>query len=33
MNNIILNIEGGIGKSIMGTAVCEAIKKNIHKIT
>ena len=31
MNNIILNIEGGIGKSIMGTAVCEAIKKKIFK--
>ena len=27
MKNIIFNIEGGIGKSIMGTAVCEAIKK------
>jgi len=27
MRNIIFNIEGGIGKSIMGTAVCEAIKK------
>jgi hypothetical protein len=26
MKNIIFNIEGGIGKSIMGTAVCEAIK-------
>ena len=25
--NIILSIEGGIGKSIMATAVCEAIKK------
>ena len=31
MNNIILNIEGGIGKSIMGTAVCEAIKKKYSK--
>ena len=27
MKNIIFNIEGGIGKSIMATAVCEAIKK------
>jgi len=27
MENIIFNIEGGIGKSIMATAVCEAIKK------
>lgn len=27
MKNIIFNIEGGIGKSIIGTAVCEAIKK------
>jgi hypothetical protein len=26
MKNIIFNIEGGIGKSIMATAVCEAIK-------
>jgi len=26
--NIIFVIEGGIGKSIMATAVCEAIKKN-----
>lgn len=25
--NIIFNVEGGIGKSIMATAVCEAIKK------
>ena len=25
--NIIFNIEGGLGKSIMATAVCEAIKK------
>jgi len=27
--NIIFNIEGGLGKSIMATAVCEAIKKKI----
>jgi len=27
MKNIIFNIEGGIGKSIIATAVCEAIKK------
>jgi hypothetical protein len=25
--NIIFNIEGGIGKSVIGTAVCEAIRK------
>jgi|LakMenEpi03Aug12_release.lakeMendotaPanAssembly.Ray.scaffolds.fasta_scaffold111499_3 hypothetical protein len=29
--NIILSIEGGIGKSIMATAVCEAIKKQYPK--
>jgi len=27
MKNVIFNIEGGIGKSIMATAVCEVIKK------
>lgn len=27
MKNIIFNLEGGIGKSIIATAVCEAIKK------
>lgn len=26
--NIIFNIQGGLGKSIMGTAVCKAIKSN-----
>jgi hypothetical protein len=31
MNNIILNIEGGIGKSIMATAMCEAIKNQYPK--
>jgi uncharacterized protein Veg len=31
MKNIIFNIEGGIGKSIMATAVCEAIKKQYLK--
>jgi hypothetical protein len=31
MKNIIFNIEGGIGKSIMATAVCEAIKKQYPK--
>lgn len=31
MKNIIFNIEGGIGKSIMATAVCEAIKKKYPK--
>jgi hypothetical protein len=31
MKNIIFNIEGGIGKSIMATAVCEAIKKQHPK--
>lgn len=31
MKNIILNIEGGIGKSIMATAVCEAIKRQYPK--
>lgn len=29
--NIIFNIEGGLGKSIMATAVCEAIKKKYPK--
>ena len=29
--NIVFNIEGGLGKSIMATAVCEAIKKNYPK--
>lgn len=29
--NIIFNIEGGIGKSVMATAVCEAIKKKYPK--
>lgn len=27
MKNIIFNIDGGIGKSIMATAICESIKK------
>lgn len=27
MSNVIFQIDGGIGKSIMGTAVCEVIKK------
>lgn len=31
MKNIIFNIEGGVGKSIMATAVCEAIKKQYPK--
>jgi hypothetical protein len=31
MKNIIFNIEGGIGKSIMATAVCEAIKNQYPK--
>jgi uncharacterized phage-like protein YoqJ len=31
MKNIIFNIDGGIGKSIMATAVCEAIKKQYPK--
>lgn len=31
MQNIIFSIEGGIGKSIMATAVCEAIKKQYPK--
>lgn len=31
MRNLIFNIEGGIGKSIMATAVCEAIKKQYPK--
>lgn len=29
--NIVFNIEGGLGKSIMATAVCEAIKKKHPK--
>ena len=29
--NIIFNIEGGLGKSIMATAVCEAVKKKYPK--
>lgn len=31
MKNIIFNIEGGVGKSIIATAVCEAIKKQYPK--
>jgi len=31
MKNIIFQIDGGIGKSIMATAVCEAIKKKYPK--
>lgn len=31
MQNIIFQIEGGLGKSIMATAVCEAIKKQFPK--
>lgn len=31
MQNIIFSIDGGIGKSIMATAVCEAIKKQYPK--
>jgi hypothetical protein len=31
--NIIFKIEGGIGKSIMATAVCEAIKNKRKKDT
>ena len=31
MKNIIFSIDGGIGKSIMATAVCEAIKKEYPK--
>lgn len=31
MQNIIFQIDGGIGKSIMATAVCEAIKKQYPK--
>ena len=31
MQNIIFSIEGGIGKSIMATAVCEAIKNQYPK--
>lgn len=31
MKNIIFQIDGGIGKSIMATAVCEAIKKKYSK--
>jgi ADP-heptose:LPS heptosyltransferase len=31
MKNIIFQIDGGIGKSIMATAVCEAIKKQYPK--
>lgn len=31
MQNIIFSIDGGIGKSIMATAVCEAIKKKYPK--
>jgi uncharacterized phage-like protein YoqJ len=31
MQNIIFQIDGGIGKSIMATAVCEAIKNQYPK--
>ena len=33
MSNIIFQIDGGIGKSVMATAVCEAIKKQYPKDT
>ena len=33
MSNVIFQIDGGIGKSIMATAVLKAIKNNIKRQT